>query len=120
MLATVAGLGAFGTVVLAGAGPWVLRVFFGTKADLSHELLGSLGVGTVFLMLTAILQPTLVALNRHRSVPLAWGIGAVVLTGAVVLPISPWHAAAACLIVGPVTVVAVMALGLRDAIAGTG
>ncbi|MFD0638310.1 lipopolysaccharide biosynthesis protein [Catenulispora yoronensis] len=74
-LAAVAGLGVVGTAVLAVAGPWVLRVFFGTKADLSHALLAVLGVGTVFLMAAAILQPTLVALDRHRLVPIAWGSG---------------------------------------------
>jgi galactan 5-O-arabinofuranosyltransferase len=125
-LLAVAGLGALGTAILAGVGPWALKTFFGsadishsgTKADLSHRLLAELGVGTVFLMLTAILQPTLVALNRHRLVPLAWGLGAVVLTVLVVLPIDPLDAAAAGSVCGPLTVVLVMALGLTDALRG--
>jgi O-antigen/teichoic acid export membrane protein len=118
-LAAVGALGVAGTAVLAGLGPWALRVFFGTKTDLSHRLLAELGLGTVLLMLTAILQPTLVALDRHRLVPLAWGIGAVVLTGLVLAPVDPLDAAAAGSIGGPLSVVTVMgvglALALRDA-----
>ena len=115
-LGAVAVLGVVGTGVLAGAGPWVLRVFFGTKAGLSHELLAVLGVGTVFLMAAAILQPTLVALDRHRLVPIAWGTGAVVLGVLVELPVDPLHAAAAGGVGGPVAVVAVMGVGLADAL----
>jgi len=118
-LGAVAALGALGTAVLALAGPWVLRVFFGTKADLSHELLAVLGAGTVFLMATAILQPTLVALDAHRLVPIAWGGGAVVLAVLVELPIDPLHAAAAGGVGGPVTVVAIMAAGLVGALRTT-
>ena len=115
-LAAVGGSGAVGTAVLAGSGPWALRVFFGTKTDLSHRLLAELGLGTVFLMLTAILQPTLVALDLHRLVPLAWGVGALVLTGLVLLPIDPLDAAAVGSIGGPLTVAAVMGLGLAMAL----
>ncbi|GAA1962314.1 hypothetical protein GCM10009838_19000 [Catenulispora subtropica] len=115
-LAAVAGLGVAGTALLAVAGPWVLRVFFGTKADLSHALLAVLGIGTVFLMAAAILQPTLVALNGHRLVPMAWGAGAVVSAVLVELPVDPLHAAAAGGVGGPVTVVAVMAGGLAGAL----
>jgi len=111
-LGAVAGLGVAGTAVLALAGPWVLRVFFGTKADLSHGLLAVLGIGTVFLMSAAILQPMLVALDRHRVVPVAWGAGAVVLAVLVELPVGALHAAAAGGIGGPVVVVAVMGGGL--------
>ncbi|NUR61317.1 MAG: hypothetical protein HOV87_22050, partial [Catenulispora sp.] len=113
-LAAVAALGVAGTALLALAGPWVLRVFFGTKADLSHELLAVLGIGTVFLMASAILQPTLVALDRHRLVPTAWGAGAVVSAALVELPVDPVHAAAAAGVCGPATVVVVMAVGLAS------
>ena len=119
-LAAVAALGVAGTAVLAVAGPWVLRVFFGTKAVLSHELLAVLGLGTVFLMAAAILQPTLVAMDRHRLVPTAWGAGAVVLAVLVELPVDPLHAAAAGGVGGPVTVVVVMAVGLGGALRGVG
>ena len=113
-LAAVAALGVAGTALLALAGPWILRVFFGTKADLSHELLAVLGIGTVFLMASAILQPTLVALDRHRVVPIAWGAGAVVSAALVELPGDPVHAAAAGGVCGPATVVVVMAVGLAS------
>ena len=119
-LGAVAVLGVVGTAVLAGAGPWVLRVFFGTRAGLSHEVLGVLGVGTVFLMGAAILQPTLVAVDRHRWVPIAWGVGAVVLGVLVELPVDPVRAAAAGGVGGPVAVVGVMAWGLGGALRGVG
>ncbi|MEY9888363.1 O-antigen/teichoic acid export membrane protein [Catenulispora sp. MAP5-51] len=115
-LGAVAALGVAGTAVLALAGPWLLRVFFGTKAVLSHELLAVLGIGTVFLMAAAILQPTLVAMDRHRLVPIAWGAGAAVLAVLVELPVDPLHAAAAGGVGGPVTVVLVMAWGLAHAL----
>jgi O-antigen/teichoic acid export membrane protein len=118
-LGAVTALGIAGTALLALAGPWVLRVFFGTKAVLSHELLAVLGMGTVFLMAAAILQPTLVALDRHRLVPIAWGTGAVVLAVLVELPIDPLHAAAAGGVAGPVTVVVIMTAGLTDALRAT-
>jgi O-antigen/teichoic acid export membrane protein len=118
-LGAVAALGLVGTALLALAGPWVLRVFFGTKAELSHELLAVLGIGTVFLMAAAILQPTLVALDRHRLVPIAWGAGAAVLIVLVELPIDPLHAAAAGNVGGPVTVVVIMTAGLTDALRAT-
>jgi O-antigen/teichoic acid export membrane protein len=115
-LSAVAGLGVAGAALLAAVGPWALRVFFGTAAPLSHGLLAALGAGSVFLMLTAILQPTLVALNRHRVVPVAWGIGAAAQIALVLLPVDPVHAAAAGSVGGPLAVVAVMAAGLRDAL----
>jgi O-antigen/teichoic acid export membrane protein len=119
-LTAVGGLGLVGAALLAVIGPWALRVFFGTSTPLSHELLAALGAGTMFLMLTAILQPTLVALDRHRLVPVAWGVGAALQIVLVVLPADPVHAAAAGSVGGPLAVVAVMAFGLRDALRGDG
>ena len=115
-LAAIVALGVAGTALLAVAGPWVLRVFFGTKAGLSHELLAVLGIGTVFLMAAAILQPTLVAMDRHRVVPTAWAVGAVVLGVLVELPVDPLRAAAAGGLGGPAAVVAVMGFGLVTAL----
>jgi O-antigen/teichoic acid export membrane protein len=119
-LGAVAALGVAGTAALAVAGPWVLRVFFGTKAVLSHELLAVLGLGTVFLMAAAILQPTLVAMDRHRLVPTAWAAGAVVLAVLVELPVDPLHAAAAGGVGGPAAVVLVMGVGLATALKDAG
>jgi O-antigen/teichoic acid export membrane protein len=119
-LTAVAGLGIVGAALLAMIGPWALRVFFGSTETLSHELLAVLGAGTVFLMLTAILQPTLVALNRHRLVPVAWGVGAALQVVLVLMPIDPVDAAAAGSVGGPLAVVSVMAFVLRDTLRGNG
>ena len=119
-LTAVAGLGVVGAALLALIGPWALRVFFGSTETLSHELLAVLGAGTVFLMLTAILQPTLVALNRHRLVPVAWGVGAALQIVLVLMPIDPVDAAAAGSVGGPLAVVSVMAFVLRRTLRSNG
>ena len=119
-LAAVAVLGVVGTAVLAGAGPWVLRVFFGTGRGCRMRCWGCWGSGRFFLMGAAILQPTLVAVDRHRLVPIAWGVGAVVLGVLVELPMDPVRAAAAGGVGGPVAVVGVMGWGLGGALRKVG
>ncbi len=109
LVAACLGTGAAGVVVVAAAGPWLLRHYFAATDPLSHLFLSALALSTAFLMTAFVLQSAQVALNRHRVVFAAWlaGLGAMALV--FVLPLSPLAAAGWAGILGPLAVTVIAA-----------
>ncbi len=112
IVAAAAGVGLLGTLAAGTLGPWAVRVLFGAKVDLGWPVLTALGASTLLLMLALVLQPGLVALRQHRMAAGSWLTGALALTGLLLLPGDPLHAAIIAQLVGSALVVVGMAATL--------
>ena len=109
LVAACLGTGAAGVVVVAAAGPWLLRHYFAATDPLSHLFLSALALSTAFLMTAFVLQSAQVALNRHRVVFAAWLAGLGTMALVFVLPLSPLAAAGWAGILGPLAVTVIAA-----------
>ena len=116
-----------GAVVLLGAvyallftlfGPWVLRTFMGTRADLGTPVTLLLALSTVVLIAAFAAQPALVALRRDNVVTLGWALGSAATLALVVLPGDPPLVASVAQTLGPALTLLVILLGLRSALRG--
>lgn len=79
-----------GTVIVIGAavfGPLATRLLFGPRYELQPLDYAVLTASSVAFMVAALLQAVLVALQRHRSVAIAWLAGVVAYAGALLLPL---------------------------------
>lgn len=112
-LGAITALGALGAVVFVLLGPWVLRTFFATKADLDTPIMVLLAVSTVVLIAAYAVQPALVALGWDRVVTAGWMVGSVVTLGMALLPGDAVNLAAWGQVVGPALTLLVALLGLR-------
>ena len=109
LVAACLGTGAAGVVVVAAAGPWLLRHYFAATDPLSHLFLSALALSTAFLMTAFVLQSAQVALNRHRVVFAAWLAGLAAMALVFALPLSPLAAAGWAGILGPLAVTVIAA-----------
>jgi O-antigen/teichoic acid export membrane protein len=116
VLALVAGLGALGVAGCVWLGPWAAEQLFNTAYRPSVSTLALLGAATLVMMLALVVQPTLVALARQRTVTIGWIAGSLVFL--VVLVVGPEPIAAALLaqLVGPLVVLAVLLIGVMRAL----
>lgn len=73
-----AGLGLVAVLICATIGPWVMRDIMHAHDVLPRWFLSAFAGGTMFTMIAMILQPGLIAMNRHRSVLIGWSLGVVV------------------------------------------
>jgi O-antigen/teichoic acid export membrane protein len=116
VLTLVAGLGALGVAGCVWLGPWAAEQLFNTAYRPSVSTLALLGAATLVMMLALVVQPTLVALARQRTVTIGWIAGSLVFL--VVLVVGPEPIAAALLaqLVGPFVVLAVLLVGVLRAL----
>jgi O-antigen/teichoic acid export membrane protein len=105
-----AGLGVSGVIGALVLGPEVLRLLFGPEFDLARVDLAALALGTAVYMLALVLQPAVIALDRHRANALAWVIGLAVFLVALVLPLGVFVRVELALALGSLTVVTLLAL----------
>ncbi|MPZ83032.1 MAG: hypothetical protein GEV28_22620 [Actinophytocola sp.] len=116
ILLAVAAIGLPGALASFVIGPWAVQVLFGAEVRLSGTVVGLLGVSTVGLMVSQVLQPGLVALGRHKLVTLSWVSGTVVLVALLALPGDPVRAGVAAQLAGSALVVTVMLTALYRAL----
>ncbi|HEV8561346.1 MAG TPA: hypothetical protein VGR06_33920 [Actinophytocola sp.] len=116
-LLAVAAVGLPAALLSLLVGPWAVQLLFGAQVRLSGTVVGLLGISTVILMIAQVLQPGLVALDRHFWVTIAWVLGTTVLVGMLALPGNPLRAAVIAQFAGSllvaVTMVAAVVNGLR-------
>ena len=110
-------IGGFGVVAAAIGGPWAARVFFNAPVELSGLVAAALVVSTVIMMIAQVMQPTLVALNEHRTAMSAWIAGTAVFSVALFVPTAPLVAVVVAQIAGPAVVVVIMARSIRAGLA---
>lgn len=112
-LLAVAGAGLLGVVVFLLLGPWALRTFLNTTAELDTTVMVLLGFSTVVLIAAYAAQPALVALGRDHVVTIGWALGSAVTLAMVLLPGDPVGMAAAAQVVGPGLTLLIVLAGLR-------
>jgi O-antigen/teichoic acid export membrane protein len=116
VLALVAGLGALGVAGCVWLGPWAAEQLFNTAYRPSVGTLAMLGTATLVMMLALVVQPTLVALARQRTVTIGWLAGSVVFLVVLVAGPEPIAAALLAQLVGPLTVLVVLLVGVMRAL----
>jgi O-antigen/teichoic acid export membrane protein len=82
-------------------GPWVLRYIMHALADLPAWFLVVLSLGTLFTMLGYVLQSALIALSRHASVLIGWGLGVATTVPLLTALGNSLHVIALAAVVGP-------------------
>lgn len=88
-LSVVGALGVGALVLTAPLTSWLIKTMFGSSGALPTGVLTLLALGTVFAMLTQVLQPALIAMAGHRLVAIAWIIGVVLFGACFALPTYP-------------------------------
>ena len=116
VLALVAGLGALGVAGCVWLGPWAAERLFNTAYRPTVGTLAMLGAATLVMMLALVVQPTLVALARQRTVTIGWIAGSLVFLGVLLTGPEPIAAALAAQLVGPLVVLAVLLVGVLRAL----
>jgi len=113
VLSTVLVVGVLGALLSATIGPPLVQVLFGTRVRLPGLVLGVLAVSTILLMVAQVLQPALIAAQRHRVVTTGWVLGSLALICLLFLPTTAITAAVLAQLVGSALVMLVMMTGIR-------
>jgi O-antigen/teichoic acid export membrane protein len=79
LVGLVAGIAVLGGIVAFVAGPTVVHLLFGGDFQLPHRTMGLLGLGSGAFMVASLLAQASIALDGHRPMALAWGVGIVAL-----------------------------------------
>jgi O-antigen/teichoic acid export membrane protein len=116
VLGLVAGLGVLGVAGCVWLGPWAAERLFNTAYRPSVGTLALLGTATLVMMLALVVQPTLVALARQRTVTIGWIAGSVVFLVVLVVGSEPIAAALVAQLAGPLVVLAVLLVGVLRAL----
>jgi O-antigen/teichoic acid export membrane protein len=116
VLGLVAGLGVLGVAGCVWLGPWAAEQLFNTAYRPSVGTLALLGTATLVMMLALVVQPTLLALARQRTVTIGWMAGSVVFLVVLVVGPEPITAALVAQLVGPLVVLAVLLVGVLRAL----
>jgi O-antigen/teichoic acid export membrane protein len=116
VLALVAGLGVLGVAGCVWLGPWAAEWLFNTAYRPPVATLALLGSATLVMMLALVVQPTLVALGRQRTVTIGWIAGSVVFLVLLLTGSEPIQAALLAQLVGPLVVLGVLLVGALRAL----
>jgi hypothetical protein len=111
--AVVLGLGAVGVVTAGLAGPWLLRVGFGTDYRADGALLAWLTAAAVSIALLTLTGAATVAAAMHRAYSLGWIGATVVSTLLLLLPLQLETRTVVALLCGPLVGIAVHTAALR-------
>ena len=110
VLWVTAALGVVGVVGSLVLGPEVLELLFGPEFDIDRLDLAALSLGTAIYMLALVLQPAVIALDRHRVNALAWSAGLGTFLACLALPLNTFLRVEVALALGSLTVVGVLAV----------
>jgi O-antigen/teichoic acid export membrane protein len=81
LVTIVLGIGVLGVVAGGTIGPFVGRILFGNKFNLSHSDVALLAAGSGLFILALTLSQALIALSGHRQAMAAWFIGLIAFVG---------------------------------------
>ncbi|MDD7812659.1 hypothetical protein PP713_08830 [Mycobacterium sp. CSUR Q5927] len=113
--ASVAALGAAGTVAAGLAGPWLLRTVFGQDYNAGGLLLAGLTTGATAIALLTLTGAATVAAALHRAYALGWVGATVASTLLLLLPLDLPTRTVVALLCGPLVGIAVHLAALRAA-----
>ncbi|HTJ68675.1 MAG TPA: hypothetical protein VL551_14160 [Actinospica sp.] len=112
LVAICAGIGLAAVLVCATIGPWVMRDVMHALTDLPRWFLATFAGATMFMMIAMILQPGLIAMNRHKSVMVGWSLGVVATLPIFTINGPPLEITAAGALVGPLVTAVFLAADL--------
>jgi O-antigen/teichoic acid export membrane protein len=75
ILATVSALGVAGVVVIAGVGPWLVTLFYGSDFVTTRTDLIPLAAAAGFFMIASVFAQTMVAVQKYVPVVIGWAAG---------------------------------------------
>ncbi|HET9169735.1 MAG TPA: hypothetical protein VFN97_09870 [Actinospica sp.] len=107
-----AGIGLAAVLVCATIGPWVMRDIMHALTELPRWFLATFAGATMFMMIAMILQPGLIAMNRHKSVMIGWSLGVVATLPVFMIKGDILHITATAAIVGPLVTAVFLAVDL--------
>jgi hypothetical protein len=110
LTALCAGVGLLSVVCCWLIGPWVLWNIMRAHAQLPGHYLAALALGTTFMMIGMIIQSTLLAIERHSVVLIAWIVGVVVTVPVFLVGHSLLLTTGIAAIVGPFVAMLIMAV----------
>lgn len=113
--ASVAAVGAAGTVAAGLLGPWLLRAVFGGDYATSGLLLAGLTTGATAIALLTLTGAATVAAALHRAYALGWVGATVASTLLLLLPLDLSSRTVVALVCGPLVGIAVHLTALRAA-----
>ena len=105
-----AAVGLFASVCCWAVGPFVLRDIMRAHATLPGIYLAALALGTTFIMVGMIIQSTLLSIERHFVVLIAWLAGVVVTVPVFLVGHSLLGTTAVAAIAGPFVAMLIMAV----------
>jgi len=103
-----AGVGLFAALCCLLVGPFVLQHVMRAHATLPGYYLATLALGTAFIMVGMIIQSTLLAIERHFVVLIAWTAGVVVTVPVFLIGHSLLATTGVAAIVGPFVAMVIM------------
>lgn len=103
-----AGVGLFAALCCLLIGPFVLQHVMRAHATLPGYYLATLALGTAFIMVGMIIQSTLLAIERHFVVLIAWTAGVVVTVPVFLIGHSLLATTGVAAIVGPFVAMVIM------------
>jgi len=112
LVAICAGIGLAAVIVCATIGPWVMSNVMHALAPLPRWFLAALAGATMFTMIAMILQPGLIAMNRHKSVMIGWSLGVVATLPIFTINGDILHITAAGALIGPLVTAIFLAVDL--------
>lgn len=112
LVAICAGIGLAAVVVCATIGPWLMSDVMHALAPLPRWFLAALAAATMFTMIAMILQPGLIAMNRHKSVMIGWSLGVVATLPIFTVNGDILHITAAGALIGPLVTALFLAADL--------
>lgn len=105
----IGGAGILGSWLL---GPEVLQLLFGPEFEMGRGDLVLLALSTAIYMVALVLQPAVIALERHRTNAVAWIAGLLVFGAGLFLPLSTFLRIEIALVLGALAVCVILAADL--------
>jgi O-antigen/teichoic acid export membrane protein len=112
LVAIVAALAAFGTLLGFTIGSAVITRVFGSDFTVSDRTVGMLALGSGAYVVATALAQAIIALGRARFVAVGWGVGCVALLVAVGFGADPVVRVEDAFVAGTLAAVVAMAVGL--------
>lgn len=109
-------LGLAAVMLVALAGPWLLRLLAGSQYDLPRLDMVLLTVAYACYLITLVLQPAAVALSKHRASAVVWALGATTFAIAWIVPTQASTAVSIAITVVSLTVSGGLAWVVRRAL----
>ena len=118
-LAAVVGAGLVLALLMAGIGPFLMRLLYGVQYVLPPIVLGGLTFAAVSLALLTLSGAATLAISAHRAYLAGWWVGALMTVGLLfLLPLPPAWRVAVAVLCGPLMGVAVHLVAIARSVPG--